>query len=36
VTSFHYVGTQLVGIEYHEPAKDLLPVKTTKKFVAGA
>ncbi|MBR7827416.1 histidine phosphatase family protein [Actinospica sp. MGRD01-02] len=36
VTSFHYVGTQLVGLEYHEPSKDLLPVKTTKKFVAGA
>ena len=36
VTSFHYVGTQLVGIEYQEPAKDLLPVKDTKKFVAGA
>jgi broad specificity phosphatase PhoE len=36
VTSFVYVGSQLVGIEYQEPAKDLLPVKTTKKFVAGA
>jgi broad specificity phosphatase PhoE len=36
VTSFVYVGTQLVGIEYHEPSKDLLPVKSTKKFVAGA
>ena len=36
VTSFVYVGTQLVGVEYHEPSKDLLPVKATKKFVAGA
>jgi broad specificity phosphatase PhoE len=36
VTSFVYVGTQLVGVEYHEPSKDLLPVKGTKKFVAGA
>ncbi len=36
VTSFVYVGEQLVGLEYHEPSKDLLPVKTTKKFVAGA
>jgi broad specificity phosphatase PhoE len=36
VTSFVYVGTQLVGIEYNEPSKDLLPLKTTKKFVAGA
>ena len=36
VTSFVYVGTQLVGLEYHEPSKDLLPLKTTKKFVAGA
>jgi broad specificity phosphatase PhoE len=36
VTSFLFVGEQLVGIEYHEPAKDLLPAKTTKKFVAGA
>jgi broad specificity phosphatase PhoE len=36
VTSFVYVGTQLTGIEYHEPSKDLLPVKAGKKFVAGA
>jgi len=36
VTSFLYVGVQLVGIEYQEPARDLLPVKDTKKFVAGA
>ena len=36
VTSFVFVGEQLVGLEYHEPSKDLLPVKTTKKFVAGA
>ena len=36
VTSFNFVGEQLVGIEYHEPAKDLLPIKNTKKFVAGA
>jgi len=36
VTSFVFVGTQLTGVEYHEPAKDLLPVKTTKEFVAGA
>jgi broad specificity phosphatase PhoE len=36
VTSFNYVGTQLVGVEYHEPAKDLLPPKGTRKFVAGA
>jgi broad specificity phosphatase PhoE len=36
VTSFHYLGTQLVGVEYCEPAGDLLPVKSTRKFVAGA
>jgi broad specificity phosphatase PhoE len=36
VTSFHYVGPQLVRVEYQEPALDLLPVKSTKKFVAGA
>ncbi|MBR7832005.1 histidine phosphatase family protein [Actinospica durhamensis] len=36
ITSFVFVGEQLVGLEYHEPSKDLLPVKTTKKFVAGA
>jgi broad specificity phosphatase PhoE len=36
VTSFRYAGEQLVGVEYHEPSKDLLPVKGTKKFVAGA
>jgi broad specificity phosphatase PhoE len=35
VTSFTYVGAQLVGVEYREPAKDLLPTKATKKFVAG-
>ncbi|HEX4789643.1 MAG TPA: histidine phosphatase family protein [Actinospica sp.] len=36
VTSFVFVGTQLTGVEYHEPAKDLVPVKTDRKFVAGA
>jgi broad specificity phosphatase PhoE len=36
VTSFVYVGAQLTGVEYQEPARDLLPLKTTKKFVAGA
>jgi broad specificity phosphatase PhoE len=36
VTSFVFLGAKFAGIEYHEPAKDLLPPKTTKKFVAGA
>nr|WP_157436473.1 histidine phosphatase family protein [Actinospica robiniae] len=36
VTSFVFVGEQLVGLEYHEPSGDLLPIKATKKFVAGA
>ena len=36
VTSFVFLGTKFAGIEYHEPARDLLPPKTTKKFVAGA
>ncbi|MBS2962176.1 histidine phosphatase family protein [Actinocrinis puniceicyclus] len=36
VTSFRFVGAKLVGIDYQEPAKDLLPLKSTKKFVAGA
>jgi broad specificity phosphatase PhoE len=36
VTSFVFRGDQFAGIEYREPAKDLLPAKTTRKFVAGA
>jgi broad specificity phosphatase PhoE len=36
VTSFVYDGAKLTGVEYREPARDLLPAKSTKKFVAGA
>jgi broad specificity phosphatase PhoE len=36
VTSFHYDGDRLERVEYQEPARDLLPAKYTKKFVAGA
>jgi broad specificity phosphatase PhoE len=36
VTSLVFLGDKLAGVEYHEPSRDLLPAKTTKKFVAGA
>lgn len=36
VTSYTFTGDRLVSIAYTEPARDLLPLKTTKKFVAGA
>lgn len=36
LTSFTYDGDELVSVSYEEPAHDLLPVRATKKFVAGA
>jgi broad specificity phosphatase PhoE len=36
LTSFEFTGDQITAVRYSEPAKDLLPVKNTKKFVAGA
>ena len=36
VTTFTYEGPRIVSVSYSEPAADLLPVKTSKKFVAGA
>ncbi len=36
VTSFTLVDGRIVKVDYAEPARDLLPVKTTKKFVAGS
>jgi broad specificity phosphatase PhoE len=36
LTSFTYEGDRLVSVAYEEPAHDLLPVRGTKKFVAGA
>jgi broad specificity phosphatase PhoE len=36
LTSFTYVGDRVVSVAYSEPARDLLPVRTTGKFVAGA
>lgn len=36
LTTFTYEGTKVVSVGYSEPAADLLPVKVTKKFVAGA
>jgi broad specificity phosphatase PhoE len=36
VTSFTYVDDEVVTVAYTEPARDLLPVRTSKKFVAGA
>jgi broad specificity phosphatase PhoE len=36
LTSFTYVGNDLVAVGYSEPARDLLPVKATTTFTAGA
>jgi broad specificity phosphatase PhoE len=36
LTSFAYRGDELVSISYEQPAQDLVPVRTSKKFVAGA
>ncbi|MEP6760023.1 MAG: histidine phosphatase family protein [Sporichthyaceae bacterium] len=36
ITSFTYGGDELVSVAYEEPAHDLLPVRASKKFVAGA
>jgi len=36
LTTFTYEGPRIVSVSYSEPAADLLPVKTSKKFVAGA
>jgi broad specificity phosphatase PhoE len=36
LTSFTYVGDEVVTVAYSEPAADLLPVKTSNKFTAGA
>jgi len=36
LTTFSYDGPQIVSVSYSEPAADLLPIKTTRKFVAGA
>jgi broad specificity phosphatase PhoE len=36
LTSFTYDGDKVVTVSYSEPAADLVPVKATKKFTAGA
>ncbi|MBK9698077.1 MAG: histidine phosphatase family protein [Propionibacteriaceae bacterium] len=36
VTTFRFQDGRLVGVEYSEPAGDLVPVKTSKKFRPGA
>lgn len=36
LTSFTFTGDRITAVNYSEPARDLLPVKGTKKFVAGA
>jgi broad specificity phosphatase PhoE len=36
ITTLTYSGDAIVAVRYWEPARDLLPVKATKKFVAGA
>jgi broad specificity phosphatase PhoE len=36
LTSFTYEDERIASVTYSEPAADLLPVRVTKKFVAGA
>jgi broad specificity phosphatase PhoE len=36
LTTFSYDGDKVVSIAYSEPAADLVPVRATKKFTAGA
>ena len=36
VTSFTYRADEIVTVAYNEPARDLLPARLSKKFVAGA
>jgi broad specificity phosphatase PhoE len=36
LTSVTYEGDTVVHVAYSEPAADLVPTKTTKKFTAGA
>lgn len=36
LTSFTYVGDEIVTVAYSEPARDLLPVRISRKFTAGA
>ena len=36
LTSFTYTGARVTTVAYSEPAADLVPVKASKKFTAGA
>lgn len=36
LTTFTYAGDQVTSVAYSEPAADLVPVRATKKFTAGA
>jgi broad specificity phosphatase PhoE len=36
LTSVVFDGDSVVGVEYDEPARDLLPTRSAKKFTAGA
>lgn len=36
ITTFTFVDGRITGVTYHEPAAGLLPLKKSKKFVAGA
>jgi broad specificity phosphatase PhoE len=36
LTSFAYRGDELVSVSYEQPAHDLVPLRVSKKFVAGA
>ena len=36
LTTFTYDGDKVVTVAYSEPAADLVPVKASKKFTAGA
>ncbi len=35
VTGFRLIGDQIIGVEYHQPAGDLAPVTSAKKFRVG-
>jgi broad specificity phosphatase PhoE len=36
ITTFTYAGDDVVSVAYSEPAADLVPVRPSKKFAAGA
>lgn len=35
VTSFRFIGEEIIGVDYHQPAKSLVPATSKKKFRVG-